>query len=55
VAERRWLVEVDRARQHVKEAAKEHEQQTRELRRGYKALASERDDLRHKLLGARAD
>jgi chromosome segregation ATPase len=54
-AERRWLVEVDRARQHVKEATKEHEQQTRELRRRNEALASERDDLRHKLLEARAD
>jgi chromosome segregation ATPase len=54
-AERRLLVEVDRARQQVKEAAKEHEQQTRELRRRNEALASERDDLRHKLLEARAD
>jgi chromosome segregation ATPase len=54
-AESRWLVEVDRARQHVKEAAKEHEQQTRELRRRNEALASERDDLRHHLLDARAD
>jgi len=49
------LVEVDRARQHVKEAAKEHEQQSRELRRRYEALASERDDLRHNLFEARAD
>ena len=46
---------MDRARQHVKEAAKEHEQQSRELRRRYEALASERDDLRHNLFEARAD
>jgi chromosome segregation ATPase len=54
-AESHWLLEVDRARQHAKEAAKEHEQQARELRRRLEALASERDDLRQNLLEARAD
>ena len=54
-AEARWLLEVDRARQQAREATKEHEQQTRELRRRLEALTSECDGLRQNLLEARAD
>jgi hypothetical protein len=54
-SEARWLLEVDRARQQAREAAKEHEQQTRELRRRLEALTSESDGLRQNLLEARAD
>jgi hypothetical protein len=54
-AEARWLLEVDRARQQAREAAKDHEQQTRELHRRCEALTGEREELRHKLLEARAE
>jgi chromosome segregation ATPase len=54
-AERHWLLEVDRARQHGKGAAKEHEHQTKELRRRLEALTSERDELRQNLLDTRGE
>jgi chromosome segregation ATPase len=50
-----WLLEVDRARQQAKQAAKEHEQQTKELRRRIEALQSEREQLRQDVLEARAE
>jgi chromosome segregation ATPase len=54
-AESHWMLEVDRARQHAKEATKEHENQTKELRRRVEALMSKRDELRQDLLGAQAE
>jgi DNA repair exonuclease SbcCD ATPase subunit len=54
-AERHWLLEVDRARQHAKDAAKQHEHQTKELRRRLEALVRERDELRQNLLDTRAE
>jgi len=54
-AESRWMVEVDRARQHTREAAKEYEHKSKELRRRVEALQSERDQLRQDLLEVRAD
>jgi Plasmid replication region DNA-binding N-term len=54
-SESHWLLEVDRARQHAKDAAKEHEHQTKELRRRLEALTSERDELRQNLLETRAE
>jgi chromosome segregation ATPase len=54
-ADARWLLEVDRARQQARQVAKEHEQQTRDLRRRFEALTSECDGLRQNLLEARAD
>jgi hypothetical protein len=54
-AESHWLLEVDRARQHAKDAVKQHEQQTKELHRRIEGLMSERDQLRQDLLGARAE
>lgn len=44
-AENRWLREVDRARQQIKDAAREHEHQLEELRRRIEALGDERDQL----------
>ena len=54
-ADARWLLEVDRARQQARQVAKEHEQQTRDLRRRFEALTRECDGLRQNLLEARAD
>jgi chromosome segregation ATPase len=54
-AERHWLLEVDRARQQGKEASREHEQQTQELRRRLEVLTSERNEFRENLLDARAE
>ena len=54
-AERHWLLEVDRARQHGTGAAKEHEHQMKELRRRLEALTSERDELRQILLDTRGE
>lgn len=55
VAESHWLREVDRARQTTKEAAKEHQNQVKELRRRVDAVQEERDELNQNLLEARAD
>ena len=54
-AESHWLLEVDRARQHARETAKEHEQQSKELRRRVETLMSERDGLRQEVLAGRAE
>lgn len=54
-AESHWLQEVDRARQTTKEAAKEHQNQVKEIRRRVDALQEERDRLRQDLLEARAE
>ena len=54
-AESHWLVEVDQARQHAKEAGKEYEHQTKELRRRLEAVMGERDGLRQSLLESRAE
>jgi len=54
-AESHWLREVDRARQHSKEAAKEHQNQVKELRRRVDTLQEERNRVRQDLLEARAE
>lgn len=54
-AEARWLMEVDRARQLAKEASKEHERQTKELREHVGSLQKERDQLRQDLAECRAE
>jgi hypothetical protein len=54
-AESHWLLEVDRTRQHAKDEAKQHEQQTKELRRRIDGLTNERDQLRQNLLEVGAE
>jgi chromosome segregation ATPase len=54
-AESHWLLEVDRARQQAKEAAKDHERDMKELRRRVEALQGEREQLRQDLLEVRAE
>ncbi len=53
--EARWLIEVDRARQAAKEAAKDHERQLKALRVQITQLQSQRDALRKELQVARAE
>jgi chromosome segregation ATPase len=52
--EARWLVEIDRARQAAKEAAKEQERQSKELRAQVSQLQSEREELKKHLQEARS-
>jgi hypothetical protein len=54
-AEKRWLMEVDRARQGAKDAAKEHELIVKELRTQIGPLQTEHDHLRHELVETRAE
>jgi chromosome segregation ATPase len=54
-AESHWLQELDRARQHTKEALKEHQNLNKELRRRVESLQGERDTLRQDLLETRAE
>ena len=54
-AETHWLVEVDRARQHARETAKEYELQMKELRRRTEDLVGAHDRLRQDLLESRAE
>jgi chromosome segregation ATPase len=54
-AENHWLREVDRARQHTQEAAREHQHQIKELRQRVDALQEERDRLRHDLVDVRTE
>jgi len=53
--ERRWLTEVDRARQEAKEAVHGHEHTVKELRDQISRLQTERDQLRAELVQARAE
>lgn len=55
VAERHWLHEVDRARQHAAQTADEHQKLIRELRRRVDSLTNQRDELRENLLEARSE
>jgi hypothetical protein len=54
-SQRRWMTEVDRAREGAKEAAKEHDRTTKELRKEIRTLSNERDQLRGGLLEARGE
>ncbi len=53
--EARWLVEVDRARQGAKEAAKDHEREVRELRSQLNELQTQREELKQDLNESRAE
>jgi chromosome segregation ATPase len=53
--ERRWLSEVDRARQGTKEAVHGHEHAVKELREQIGRLQTEREQLRAELVQARAE
>lgn len=53
--EARWLMEVDRARQGAKEAAKDHERQLKELRGAIASMQSDREHLNQELVEARSD
>jgi chromosome segregation ATPase len=55
VTEARWLVEIDRARQAAKEAAKVHERQGKELRAQVSQLQTEREELKKHLQEARLE
>jgi chromosome segregation ATPase len=50
--ERHWLAEIDRARQAVKDATKEHDRQSKELQAQVGSLQNERDRLRQELIAA---
>jgi chromosome segregation ATPase len=54
-AEAHWLTEVDRARQTVKEVAKEQERQVKEIRGQMGSLQAERDQLRQYLTETRSE
>jgi len=54
-AEARWLTEVDRARQLVKESNKEYERQIKELRDRIGSVQNDRDQIRQQLIEARAE
>lgn len=53
--ERRWLAEVDRARQGTRELAKEHDKAMKELRQQLVDAHTERDQLRDGLIESRAE
>lgn len=55
LAESRWLTEVDRTRQLVKEATREHERQNKETRERVSALQKDRDQIHQELTEARSD
>jgi chromosome segregation ATPase len=54
-SEARWLVEVDRARQGAKEAAKDHERQVKELRSQLNQLQAQREELKQDRNESRAE
>jgi Plasmid replication region DNA-binding N-term len=54
-AEAHWLIEVDRARQLAKDAAKDHERQCKDFRDQIGTLQSDRGQLRQELREARSD
>lgn len=53
--EARWLNEVDRARQSIKDSAREQDRQHKELRAQISQLQSQRDELKQDLQASRAE